>query len=229
MRKQPTELDELFDTLDFVTDALEPPQVIYEHDSKKNNKQSKTNRGSVRSNATSRRREEFARSKSKGMSTEESVVETKRKTQSQTNKDKQLSRGTSVDKNGHLGTRRDLSRSAKYSEIGQTNYEDYDENNHTATATDTKPLRRSEGIAKSSSNRKTVLDTSDYPDDSSTDLNKAFVESNIKEQSIHNDSTSHNQRKKKVRRQSSIVKSNKSRVHIKRNGHKPRKDRSVDL
>ncbi|XP_046845451.1 uncharacterized protein LOC124439271 isoform X2 [Xenia sp. Carnegie-2017] len=229
LRKQPTELDELFDTLDFVADVLEPPQVIYDHESKKNNKQSKKNRASVKSNATSRRREEFARSKSKGMSTEESVVETKRKTRNQTNKDKQLSRDTSVDKNGHLGTRRDLSRSAKYSEFGQTNYEDYEKNNHTATTTDTKPLRRSQRIAKSSSNGKTVLDTSDYPDDSSTDLNKAFVESNIKEQSIHNDSTSHTQRKKKVRRQSSIVKSNKSRVHTKRNGHKPRKDRSVDL
>ena len=242
------ELDDLFDTLDFVSDALAPPREICEDKATVDERKTKKNGGTARSTEASRRREEYTRSKLQGSSTGESTARTKRTLRSQTSKDKQLAKETSIanDKKRTLkdqpATRRDRKTGTRgqQSEIDDVPLGDTTRSrqrrNRAAEENSIEPLRRSRRIADSS-NRKAVLvlDSSGYPEESSTDLNQAFVDSTFneskRETDTANSSVDHNKssgRKKKVRRQSSTVKSNKSRARTKRTGYKSRRDRSID-
>ena len=247
-RKKMNELDDLFDTLDFVSDALAPPRVMYEDKATVDERKTKKNGGTARSTEASRRREEYTRSKLQGSSTGESTASTKRTLRSQTSKDKQLAKETSIanDQKGTLkdqpATRRDRKTGTRgqQSEIDDVPLGDTTRSrqrrNRAAEQNSTEPLRRSRRIADSS-NRKAVLvlDSSGYPEESSTDLNQAFVDSTFNESKRETDTANsgvdHSKssgRKKKVRRQSSTVKSNKSRARTKRTGYKSRRDRSID-
>ena len=207
----------------------------------------KKSKSVAKSTEASRRREEYTRSKLQGSSTEKSTLRIKRTTRSQAARDKQLASGTSVGNNGQQATAGDQQTAGRdrktrsrrqQSEIDEKPVSDSTRNkrNHRHQIPDpstNEPLRRSLRIAESS-NRKAVLvlDTSGYPEESSTDLNQAFVDSTFNESKQEaNGSVDHEKstsRKRKVRRQSSVVKSNKSRVRTKRGGHKSRKDRSID-
>lgn len=245
-RKNRNELDDLFDTLDFVSEALAPPRVLYEDKATVDERKTRKNGGTARSTEASRRREEYTRSKLQGNSTEESAVKTKRTLRSQTAKDRQLSKGTSVG-NHQKGTIKDQQATTRdrktgtrrqQSELDETPLNDTTRSkqrrNRAAGQNSTEPLRRSQRIADSSSRKAVlVLDTSGYPEESSTDLNQAFVDSTFNESKREtepaNSSTDKSSgRKKKVRRQSSVVKTNKSRARTKRTGNKSRRDRSFD-
>jgi hypothetical protein len=243
--KRRNELDDLFETLDFVSEALEPPRVVYESKATVDEHKPKKSRGAPKTTEASRRREEYTRSKLQGSSTEEST--TKRATRSQAVRERQLPRGTSVGNNGQQGTLRQQQATARDRKTGTRRQQsEVDEKpdatrskqrrHRTADQSTNEGLRRSRRIAESS-NRKAVivLDASDSPEESSADLNQAFVDSTLNESKqeaiVENGGVDHEKsagRKKKVRRQSSIVKSNKSRVRTKRTGFKSRKDRSID-
>ncbi|XP_028407657.1 uncharacterized protein LOC114530260 [Dendronephthya gigantea] len=226
------ELDDLFETLDFVSDALTAPRVIYEEQPKKT-------QGGPKSTEASRRREEYTRSKLQSKSTEESALRSNCKTRSQVSKERQHRGGALVENNGqHTRVKDSKTRSKQaISEVDSKQMNDTRQRrNNAADESTNEPLRRSRRIAESS-NRKAVLvlDASGYPEESSTDLNQAFVDSELhetkQESGLENGSLVQEKsagRKKKARRQSSVVKASKSRARAKRTGYKSRKERSID-
>ena len=244
--KRRNELDDLFDTLDFVSEALAPPRVVYDDKATVDEHKPKKSRNAAKSTEASRRREEYTRSKLQQGSREESPLRSKRTTRSQA-KERPLARGTLAGNDGPHGTPRDQHDKPRdtrtrtrrqQSEIDEKPLSDTTRSrqrrNHTPDQSTNEPLRRSRRIAESSNCKAVlVLDTSGYPEESSTDLNQAFVDSTLSESKHeaitgsvdHDKSTA---RKKKVRRQSSVVKTNKSRARNKRTGYKSRKDRSID-
>ena len=245
-REKRNELNDLFDTLDFVSEALAPPRVLYEDKAAVDERKTRKNGGTARSTEASRRREEYTRSKLQGSSTEESTIKTKRALRSQTSKGRQLSKGTSMgnyqngtikDQQATTGDRKTGTR-RQQSELDETPFNDTtrrrQRRNRAAGQNSNEPLRRSQRIANSSSRKAVlVLNTSGYPEESSTDLNQAFVDSTFNESKRETDTANStidksSGRKKKVRRQSSVVKTNKSRARTKRTGNKSRKDRSID-
>ena len=239
--------------MDLVTEALEPPRVIYEDKATVDVPKPKKSRNVAKSTEASRRREEYTRSKLQGSSAEGSTLRIKRTTRSHTARERQQAPGTAVDNNGQQATARDKQTAGKdqqsttrdrktrsrrqQSEIDMKPSSDStsrsNHRSHTPDPSTNESLRRSQRIAESSQRKAVlVLDSSGYPEESSTDLNQAFVDSSLNESKQEaNGSVDHDKstsRKKKVRRQSSVVKSNKSRARTKRGGYKSRKDRSID-
>ena len=221
------ELDDLFDTLDFVSEALEPLRVVYKEKPANEPKQA---RRAPRATEASRRREQFIRSKSRAISTEEKASpKPKRRAQKETERRTEKAQGKKRE-----------NPPANKDTAGQT-YSGSD-----GSAEDPpRQVRRSRRIAEMSENgvggRKAIL-TLEGEDagvgETSTDLNVAFVNSNLGESSdtyrTQNGAAKHESPKtkrksKKVRRQSSTVKTNKSRgARTKRTGLRTRKDRSID-
>ena len=222
------ELDDLFDTLDFVSEALEPPRVVYKEKPANEPKQA---RRAPRATEASRRREQFIRSKSRNVTTEEKASpRPKRRTQKETER-----------RTGKAQLKKRENPPANEDTAGQTC------SGSDGSAEDPpRQVRRSRRIAEMSENgvggRKAISVTLDGGDagvgQSSTDLNVAFVNSNLEEScdahrtqngTAKHESPKTKRKAKKVRRQSSTVKTNKSRgARTKRTGLRTRKDRSFD-
>lgn len=245
--------------MDYVSEALEPPRVVYDDKTPVDEHKPKKRPGTANSTEASRCREEYTRS---NFLAEDSTSRTTRAKRNQVANGKR--RGGEIpvtidgqqdilsdQRSGRQGVSNDHEATftctdRKINSRRQRN--DGDKNpanditrtkqrrNHSPDQSSNEPLRRSQRIAESS-NRKAVLvlDSSGYLEESSTDLNLAFVDSALNESKqeamLENDNDNHEKsiaRKKKVRRQSSVVKTSKSRVRTKRTGYKSRKDRSVD-
>lgn len=252
------ELNDLFDTLDFVSEVLEPPRIVYDE---KPTSEPKRSRKPAKTTETSRRRERLTRSKLRdGTMEERSSPRPKHKTRNRGVRHRHGNDVNNADYDAGQITRiKGARRTEKSSAIKkQDTVNDVDKKNRgikfqdeddagavktysARSGSDESPprLRRSRRIAESSRNGRNAvltLEESACVEESTTDLNQAFVDSKSEESldeyskidNMKQESQKPSSRPRKVRRRSSVVKTNKSRAHTRRAYFRVKKDRSTD-